>query len=142
MNRKDYLLLVVAAGGSTPLTPVQLQKCLFLVKENLPEIPVPFYEFEPYDYGPFDVEVYADADSLAYEGLLLSVRSPLGNWIDRAVTPDGMKKAEEIKKELSEPACTYVQEVVRWAQSLSFSSLVKSIYEHYPQYRENSVFQN
>ena len=94
MNRKDYLLLVVAAAGSTPLTPVQLQKSLFLVKENLPEIPVPFYEFEPYDYGPFDVEVYSDADSLASEGLLLSVRSPLGNWIDRAVTPGGMKKVD------------------------------------------------
>ena len=37
---------------------------------------------------------------------------------------------------------TYIQVVVEWAQSLSFSRLVKSIYGEYPQYRKNSVFQD
>ena len=140
MEKKDLLLMVVAAGGGVPLTPVQLQKTLFLLGKNLKQLPEDFYDFEPYHYGPFDTEVYSDADSLEVEGMLLSVRSPKGNWVDRAVTPEGLKRVEEIEKELSGPSQQYVQAVVEWAQSLSFSHLVKTIYDHYPEYRENSVF--
>ena len=142
MEKEDFLLMVVAAGGSKPLTPVQLQKSLFLVAKNLAEAPEPFYEFEPYHYGPFDIEVYSDADSLEAKGLLFSVPSPGGTWLDRAITPDGMKKAEEIEKELSEPVAKYLRDLVAWVQSLSFSNLVKSIYDLYPDYRKNSVFQD
>ena len=39
MDRKDILLLVVASGGGTPLTPVQLHKSLFMVSKNVKEIP-------------------------------------------------------------------------------------------------------
>ena len=68
--------------------------------------------------------------------------SPGGTWLDRAITPDGMKKAEEIEKELSEPVAKYLRDLVAWVQSLSFSNLVKSIYDLYPDYRKNSVFQD
>ena len=40
LEGKDFLLLVVAAAEAEPLTPVQLQKALFLINEsNLPEAP-------------------------------------------------------------------------------------------------------
>ena len=143
MDREDILLVVVAAGNGTPLTPVQLQKSLFLISENLKgEIPDPFYDFEPYHYGPFGAEVYVDADSLEFQGLLVSVGSSQGTWLDRAITPAGMERAKEAEKELSDSGRAYIQAVVEWAQSLSFSTLVKSIYVHYPQYRKNSVFQD
>ena len=141
MDRKDILLLVVASGGGTPLTPVQLQKSLFMISKNVKEIPDPFYTFEPYHYGPFDIEIYTDADSLENEGLLASIQSNNGRWTETAINPNGLKKAEVLEKELSEPAAKYVRELVQWAQSLSFSDLVKSIYNIYPEYRENSVFQ-
>ena len=143
MDREDFLLMVVAAGGGMPLTPVQLQKCLFLVGENLKgEIPDQFYEFEPYHYGPFDAEVYSDADSLESQGLLVSMGSSQGTWLDRAITSAGLERAKAAEKELSNSVRTYIQVMVEWAQSLSFSSLVKSIYGEYPQYRKNSVFQD
>ena len=143
MHREDFLLMVVAAGGGTPLTPVQLQKCLFLIRENLKgEIPDRFYEFEPYHYGPFDAEVYSDADSLESQGLLVSVGSSQGTWLDRTITSAGLERAKAAEKELSYSVRTYIQVVVEWAQSLSFSRLVKSIYGEYPQYRKNSVFQD
>ena len=142
MDRKDFLLIVIAAGDGMPLTPVQLQKSLFLVGEKLPGAPDDFYKFEPYHYGPFDIEVYRDADSLEADGLLLSVPSARGTWMDRAITPKGLERAKEIQKKLPGPALAYIKELVQWVQSLSFSSLVKSIYVHYPQYRANSVFQD
>ena len=142
MDKKDFLLLVIAAGDGTPLTPVQLQKSLFLVGENLKgEIPDLFYQFEPYHYGPFDIEVYSDADFLESEGLLVSVRSSRGSWVDRGITPRGIERAKAIEDQLSESTRNYIRAVVEWAQSLSFSGLVKSIYQQYPFYKENSVFQ-
>ena len=140
IDRRDFVLMAVAAGGSTPLTPVQLQKTLFLIGENLPEIPDSFYEFEPYHYGPFDRDIYLDADKLEAEGLLFSIPSLNGAWLNRAVTPAGMKKAEELEDSLSEPSRAYIKTLVRWTQSITFSNLVKSIYAVYPKYRENSVF--
>ena len=142
MEREDFLLMVVSEAEGRPLTPVQLQKSLFLVSQKLKETPDPFYSFEPYHYGPFDADVYADADSLEKEGLLISVSSTRGAWQETAITPNGLNKAQHLKKELSEPVVTYVHELVQWVQSLSFSDLVQAIYREYPEYRENSVFQS
>ena len=141
MKKEDFLLVVVAAAEGEPLTPVQLQKSVFMVSKSLREIPDPFYMFEPYHYGPFDSEIYADVDSLETEGLLVSIQSKKGRWRETAITPIGLRKAEALTKELSAPAAKYVREVVQWVQSLSFSSLVREIYRIYPEYRENSVFQ-
>ena len=140
IDRKDFVLMVVAAGGSTPLTPVQLQKSLFLISESLSEIPESFYEFEPYHYGPFDQDIYLDADKLEAEGLLFSIPSMKGAWLNRAITPAGIQKAKELEGSLSESSQAYIKTLVQWTQSLSFRDLVKSIYAVYPKYRENSVF--
>ena len=43
MKKEDLLLVVIAAAEGEPLTPVQLQKSLFMVSKNLREIPDPFY---------------------------------------------------------------------------------------------------
>ncbi len=141
MDRKDFLLMVVAAGEDTPLTPVQLQKSIFLIKETLSGVPDQFYTFKPYDYGPFDADVYSDADTLESLGLLVSMRSSKGTWTDRMITPSGLRRAAELEEVLPENARKYIHDVVEWTQSLSFTQLVKSIYTHYPDYRQNSVFQ-
>ena len=71
MDRKDILLVVVASGNGTPLTPVQLQKSLFLISENLKgEIPDPFYDFGPYHYGPVRCRSLWRCRFLELEGLL------------------------------------------------------------------------
>ena len=138
--------MVVAAGKDKPLTPVQLQKDLFLIgkewREEWQVAPDSFYEFEPYHYGPFDAQIYADADTLESEGLVLPVPSDQGSWTDTFITINGMKRAEEVETELPEPIANWVREAVHWTQSMSFSGLVRAIYERYPDYRENSIFQS
>lgn len=142
MESKDFLLLVVAASNGKPLTPVQLQKSLFLIGEvNLPETPDPFYEFEPYHYGPFDADIYADADLLQGEGMVVRIPSRKGTWTDTAVTPVGLVKACSLEKILSPSTRDYIHSVVEWVQAQSFSTLLRTIYNEYPKYRENSVFQ-
>ena len=141
MESKDFVLLVVAAGKDKALTPVQLQKSLFLISDaDLPETPNPLYKFEPHHYGPFDADIYGDADLLQEGGLVLRVPSRHGSWIETVITPDGSSRASSLEKKLSEPTIEYIHNVVEWVQSQSFSGLLRTIYSMYPQYRENSVF--
>lgn len=143
MEKKDFLLLVVAAGEGRPLTPVQLQKTLFLIERaKLLETPKSFYEFEPYHYGPFDKDIFSDADLLDKEGLVARLPSDKGTWVDTSIIPKGSVKATVLKKDLSPQSAKFIDDVVRWAQALSFTDLVKTIYKIYPEFRENSVFQS
>jgi hypothetical protein len=84
-NRKDFLLLLLAAHGeredAEPVVGVtRLQKYLFLLQhahhwDQRFHIADP-YRFEPYDYGPFDAQLYDDLVMLENAGLL--ERSPAG----------------------------------------------------------------
>ena len=78
MQRTDLLLRIIAAAEGEPVTPAQLQKVAFLVgMEFAEELPPNYYAFKPYDYGPFCVEVYRDAEQLERDGLI-SIRTNHG----------------------------------------------------------------
>lgn len=72
-NRKDLLLLVLAADDEDPVIGVtRLQKYLYLLQEHegwRERLKRP-YDFRAYDYGPFDDQIYADLDFLENLGLI------------------------------------------------------------------------
>lgn len=141
MKRRYWALLAIAAGRETGLTPVQLQKALFLLgRECANEIGEPddFYHFEPYDYGPFDVEVYEDARQLKAEGLITISPVPGRRWNCYRATPEGKGKADSTREKMP-GGC--LQKQVDWVKSQRFSQLVRAIYEKYPEMAANSVFQ-
>jgi hypothetical protein len=143
MKREDWTLLVIAAAKRPGLSPVQLQKSLFLLGEELDpaELGDSFYEFAPYNYGPFDVAVYQDAERLADEGLVAITRTAERRWALYESTGDGAAKAKSLRTEASSHAVEYLDRVVAWVQRLSFHDLVRAIYAQFPEYRANSVFQ-
>ncbi len=141
MDRKEILLIVVSKAGTTPLTPVQLQKAVFLIaKARLPELPTPFYDFEPYNYGPFCKAIYTDADDMQVKGLVYRIPSGKGHWVDTVITSTGQICAQKLKNNLLQPNLTFIGNVVNWVQSQPFTTLVSKIYELFPEYRQNSVF--
>ena len=144
MNRLDWLLLVLAAANGKALSPIQLQKTLFLLKQTLPVCLTEehFYQFAPYDYGPFASPIYQDAESLEKEGLITIVPSNFGRWREYSITPSGLRRANVAESKLSDDVCAYVKSLVGWVQTLSFSQLVNYVYERYPSYKVNSVFQD
>ncbi len=74
MTPKDWTLLVIASARGKEVSPVQLQKTLFLIGKNLTPAQrrsATFYNFRAYDYGPFDRTIYDHADELRNEGLIL-----------------------------------------------------------------------
>lgn len=142
MERTHWTLLVIAEAGSSGLSPLQLQKSLFLIGKNLPaEVGDSFYEFIPYNYGPFDPQIYSDAQRLTVEGLIQTIRVAGRSWSSYTITPLGQERANHIKEtELNERASKYVTSVVKWVQSVSFAQLLSAIYQKYPEYKAKSVF--
>lgn len=141
MNRRDAVLAVLAAADGNGYGPAQLQKAMFLISRNAPDV---FddgrgFNFTPYDYGPFDKRVYDAADVLAAEGLCSVTRSSNG-YRTYSATEDGRRVGQQVLDGLDADKRSYIQDVSRWVRSLSFAQLVKSIYQAYPETRENSIF--
>ena len=65
MTRDQYVLASMAMAGREALSPVQVQKYFFLLDQNVPEELVgERFNFEAYDYGPFDKAVYKVLDEM------------------------------------------------------------------------------
>jgi len=142
VRRKDWTLLAICAADAKGLSPVQLQKTLFLLGRELPEeVGHAYYDFRPYHYGPFDRTVYSDAEVLAESGHVAITQRDGESWSRYLATAKGCERAEAIKKEAPASAVAYLQRVVDWALRQSFQQLVRSIYARYPEMRANSVFQ-
>ena len=142
MERQHWTLLALCAAKGRTLSPVQLQKSLFLLGEMLPDaVGQAFYKFQPYHYGPFAAEIYSDAEQLAREGLVLIAPTPQG-WSQYSATSTGTVQGEELKHKPSPEAREYLDKVVPWVQSQSFSELVRVVYQNFPDYRKHSIFED
>ena len=141
ISRRDWTLLVLSAAGGSPLSPVQLQKALFLVGKTIPwAVGDNFYEFIPYNYGPFDPTVYSDAESLSADDLTVISHQPGRKWDEYGISAIGQAEAERIKGELGPQVALHVKSIVKWIQSVTFEQLLKAIYDKFPEYATNSVF--
>jgi uncharacterized protein YwgA len=143
LTTKDWTLLVIASGRGRPLSPVQLQKAVFLLARNLTDEQrrtSSFYNFRPYDYGPFDAQVYRDAEQLRDDGLIVVDPSGGVAYRDYSATPQGVERADELRKQLNDKVIEYLDKVVAWVSSLSFTALVQAIYKAYPDMKAHSVF--
>jgi hypothetical protein len=141
MDRKDWNLLTLSAAGGGSISPAQLQKVLFLLQTAFPEAVGQGYIFRPYHYGPFDADVYCDAESLEAEGLV-QIRRASGGWKEFSPTPQGLQRAEALERQADPHATAYLRQLVTWARSLSFADLVRSIYSAYPEMRVRSIFKD
>lgn len=138
MNRVDLLLKIIAAANGEPVTPAQLQKVAFLLGDEFGDKLTGYYQFRKYDYGPFCADIYRDAQQLEREGKITIALHPRGGWRQYSATLAGIHAdAEGIPEEVS----SYIVDKVKWARDLSFQELVRAVYQLYPSYRENSVFQ-
>lgn len=140
LDRRDWNLLVIASAKE-PLSPVQLQKSLFLVGEQLKAKVSDYYNFEPYHYGPFDRSVYDDTADLALAGLVKPVPGR-GRWNEYSITAKGLQQAKHVRASVGDQTADFVGVLVEWVQSQTFASLLRSVYASYPKFKVNSVFQD
>ena len=141
LNKKNLTLFVLGLAEGQSLTPVQLQKAVFLLQQRMPEgvIARDRYEFVPYNYGPFCSQVYKDAKDLAEQGLA-SVTKPDDGVQSYAANSHGVKRTQDMLNKMDPSVADRAKSLVSWVRSLSFASLVNAIYEEYPEYKVNSIF--
>jgi uncharacterized phage-associated protein len=140
--KRDWTLLAISLAEGQPLSPVQLQKSVFLFGELLPRkaLPEDFYKFVAYNYGPFCPEVYEDAETLAEEGLVQISSVTAHGYSQYAATPEGIAEGERLRELLPSRVAEHAKAIVDWVRAQSFRGLVSEIYRRYPKYRVNSVF--
>lgn len=143
MNRGDLVLAILAAAKGRTYTPVQIQKAVFLLWDHFPDLidEGPGFNFEPYDYGPFNSSVYSELDRLERDGFAVIAPSAHGNWNTYAASNAGEERGNDFLHDtIGRKESEYIKEISKWVRSLSFKSLVKSIYDAYPPMRANSIF--
>lgn len=143
MDRRELLLAVLATAKGRPFQPAQIQKAIFLIEKNMPHLVHrgPHFNFVPYNYGPFDRNVYVEAEALQHEGKAVIAASENGRWNTYAASDEGIRDGELTLERLKKKTQRYINSVVEWVLAQSFGSLVKSIYDAYPEMKENSIFQ-
>jgi len=141
MARANWPLLALAKSPDRCLTPVQVQKTLFLLgKREGTAVGSHYYKFVPYSYGPFSTDVYRDLDALVFHGFVEAVPAESQRWAEYRITKSGLAAAKKAESATPKKAKEYLERVAPWARSLTFSQLVRAVYEAYPEYRANSVF--
>lgn len=122
-------------------TPVQIQKSLFLIDREISGLlGRTFFDFRPYDYGPFDKAVYDVLEELTRDGLV-EVEAGQGlRWRRYRLSEAGQRDGLRILATIDQRASNYIKEVSKFVRSLSFDQLVAAIYKAYPDMKVNSVF--
>lgn len=142
MTRQELLLAMLAAADGRPYSPVQIQKAMFLLEKHVPSLvdSGPSFSFAAYDYGPFDSAVYSEAENLKASGLAHIAPSDVGRWNTYSASDLGVEKGRKVLERIPTASREYLVNVSAWVRAQSFSSLVKSIYDFYPEMKVNSIF--
>ena len=143
LNKEQVVLAALATAAGEVFTPVQMQKLLFLLERRLWPVQRlgPFFDFAPYDYGPFDPDIYDVLETLQKKGLVEIIREPHLRWNKYKTTTEGASAGQSVLQSLSADARTYVQTLSDFVRRVSFAELVGAVYRAYPEMRVNSVFQ-
>ena len=99
----------------------------------------PYFQFKPYDYGPFDLQVYRELEEMEADGLAEIHDPPLKSRTYR-LTGKGQERGAEALAEVPEGIRVYIGNLVDFVRSQSFTELVSAIYRAYPDMKVNSVF--
>lgn len=137
MKVSDWILITVDYAKEEGLTPIQLQKTLFLIGQSLKL--KDFYNFVPYSYGPFDSQIYSDAELLSIDGCI-NVTYNGRSYPHYKISVTGSERASEIKAKMEKKDTDFIEKTVEFVKSLSFKELLKAVYKSYPAYAVNSIF--
>jgi len=141
MNREEVVMMALASANGASHSPVQVQKLLFLIDREISQlVNGPYFNFRPYNYGPFDKAVYKTLEILASKGYVDVVVE--NNWRNYKLTAIGQERGNRLLNTIPAKARDYIYRISEFVRRLSFTELVSAIYKAYPEMRENSVFKD
>ena len=141
MDRANYVLVSMSPAKKDDFSPVQVQKLFFLLDRNIADHSGgPHFNFIPYDYGPFDSEVYKQLRELESSELVNVNGSNLHPSRTYRLTSAGQEQGQRQFPDFPMEVQEYIKETVKFVRAASFSELISSIYHAYPEMKVNSVF--
>lgn len=116
---------------------VRMQKAVFLVTQQGLSHWMP-YVYRPYNWGPYSQDLANDLhDCQARRVLLLSYAggARYGRYV---ATPAGQDVIDTCWEVLPERTTTYLRNVRSWVTSKDFNTLLKDVYDDYPDFAVKS----
>lgn len=129
----------MAASNAPTYSPIQIQKLFFLIDRNISDlVGGPFFDFQPYLYGPYDSDLYEELDRLTIDGLVK--RTVSGRLRSYTITESGSSIGKTLLSSMNPHAREYMTNATQFVQTLTFKQLVTAIYKAYPDMKVNSIF--
>jgi uncharacterized protein YwgA len=140
-DRQKLMLSALATAERGALSPVQVQKLFFLIDKKLSgSLGGQLFKFEPYDYGPFDANVYVELEALKQQGLVEIDGSSAQPQRRYSLTEEGQAIGAELLGQQDQQVRESFKLLCDFVRKLGFRELVSAIYKSYPDMKVNSVF--
>ncbi|GAB3676823.1 PadR family transcriptional regulator [Halopiger thermotolerans] len=142
----SLLALLFSSEESKIKGKTRLQKLAFLLdKEEVGE-EKDLYKFIKYDYGPFSKQLMEDVDFFKEEGFIEvdTKRTFSGNTrYDYKLTNEGEQLANLLFNNVddAEELHNSAKEITEQYNEYPIRKLVEYVYDEYPEYKENSVYE-
>lgn len=134
---KSKWILVILRRKS--LDRIHIMKVLFLIWYRSREEIKDYFQFEPYLYGPYSLEVYSELRNLQEHGFIIQPPSPIQQWTNYYLTIQGSIEAEKSLKKFNSDTITLIDKTVGEISNLGFFELLQKIYKEAPEYAVNSI---
>jgi uncharacterized protein (DUF488 family) len=132
LNRQKCVLYMVERARR-PVTYLELTKWAFLLAHEMPSCGgAAFYDFFPYQYGPFSFMLFREVDGLAQSGYLRQVK--IGHRDGWEGVPDVPGDTGSLSRDVRADAARTVERFV----GRSSDDLIDYVYEGFPWYTVNS----
>ncbi len=129
-NRERVVLHTLHAAGR-PLEKLTLVKLLFLVRQETSVADqIPFYDFVPYQYGPFSFVLYNDLRRLEKQGLVHESKDK----VELAVGPNSQEAYLALKRKVTDAVAVILS---RYG-GLKPQMIVDYVYGQYPWFASRS----
>lgn len=142
MARRDWLILLLGFKGTDgpALDPVRVQKSMFLFAQESGAAENELYEFEPYNYGPFSFALRDDLRVLRTEGLIDAEAVPGYTWSKYKLTSEGLRRGRELRESRPRDLAKKLFEIKQRVTGKSFNTLLRDVYDDYPDFATRSIF--
>jgi len=141
MTKREIVLACLSASDKHYYEPVQIQKIIFLFQEKAAAyLKAKPFNFRPYDYGPFDADIYFCLEELEKEGIVDIIGEPFDRHRLYRLKEKGNDIARSAFDMIPEPYHNFLSRLCAWVHSVSFAQLVGAVYKEFPSMREKSVF--
>lgn len=124
--RRGWLLLAIVMSGKAGLSPIQLQRSLFLVTQKREEqVGSGFYEFEEtHGSAPMSPTLYEDIDALVATAYVEKAWRPKLSASILRLSDTGWALAEDLRRQVKKDALSGLEDAVAWVKEQSYLELM------------------